>query len=73
MARNDAVKDRPDSGGGPAPRPGSRVRLPPGPWATVLDGLCAKFPAISRERWLSRIERGLVTEPLTTQRWWSGV
>lgn len=58
---NDPVTDPPGSGGDPAPRPGSRVRLPPGPWATVLDSLCARFPAISRERWLSRIERGLVT------------
>lgn len=42
--------------------PGSRVRLPPGPWETVLDGLCARFPAISRDRWLSRMDRGLVTD-----------
>jgi tRNA pseudouridine32 synthase/23S rRNA pseudouridine746 synthase len=38
------------------------LQLPPGPWSTVLEGLCARFPAIGRERWLDRIERGLVRD-----------
>lgn len=50
-------------------RPGSSLRLPAGPWTTVLDCLCAHFAAISREQWLSRIARGLVSDqagrPLT--------
>ncbi|WP_345779021.1 pseudouridine synthase [Lysobacter sp. S4-A87] len=40
----------------------SRLQLPPGPWTTVLEGLCARFPAIGRERWLDRFERGLVRD-----------
>ncbi len=40
----------------------SRWQLPPGPWATVLDGLCARFPAIERTRWLDRMARGLVRD-----------
>jgi len=40
----------------------SRLQLPPGPWTSVLDGLCARFPAISRERWLDRIARGRVLD-----------
>ncbi len=40
----------------------SRVQLPPGPWATVLDGLCAQFPAIGRLRWLQRMSRGRVLD-----------
>jgi len=40
----------------------SRLQLPPAPWATVLDGLCAQFPAIARERWLDRIARGRVLD-----------
>jgi tRNA pseudouridine32 synthase/23S rRNA pseudouridine746 synthase len=40
----------------------SALQLPPGAWATVLDCLCAHFPAISREQWLSRIERGRVLD-----------
>ena len=35
----------------------SRWQLPPGPWATVLDALCDRFPAIDRHRWLDRMER----------------
>ena len=50
-------------------RPGSSLRLPAGPWATVLDCLSAQYAAISREQWLSRIARGLVSDregrPLT--------
>ncbi|MCI3945143.1 pseudouridine synthase [Pseudomonas syringae] len=40
----------------------STLYLPPGPWATVLDCLCAKFSAISREQWLDRIARGRVLD-----------
>lgn len=40
----------------------STVHLPPGAWATVLDGLCAYFKAISREQWLDRIARGRVLD-----------
>lgn len=40
----------------------SRWQLPPGPWATVLDGLCARFPAISRNIWCDRFARGRVLD-----------
>ncbi len=40
----------------------SRLQLPPGAWATLLDGLCARFPAIGRERWLDRFARGRVLD-----------
>ncbi|MEG3191847.1 pseudouridine synthase [Lysobacter sp. D1-1-M9] len=40
----------------------SRLQLPPGPWATVLDGLCARFPAITRAAWLERFARGRVLD-----------
>ncbi len=40
----------------------SRLQLPPGPWPTVLDGLCARFPRIAREVWLDRFARGLVQD-----------
>jgi tRNA pseudouridine32 synthase / 23S rRNA pseudouridine746 synthase len=47
----------------------SRLQLTPGPWSTVLDALCARFPAIDRETWRSRFARGRVLdvndEPLT--------
>ncbi|NOT89814.1 MAG: pseudouridine synthase [Lysobacter sp.] len=61
----------------PAPQPvassaagtPSRLQLPPGPWATVLDALCARFPAIDRDTWRSRFARGRVLDadsaPLT--------
>lgn len=38
----------------------STLQLPPGPWATVLDALCARFPQIGREQWLDRFARGRV-------------
>lgn len=38
----------------------SALQLPPGRWNTVLECLCAHFPAISRERWADRVARGLV-------------
>lgn len=40
----------------------STLHLPRGPWATVLDCLCAQFPAIAREQWLDRIQRGRVLD-----------
>lgn len=40
----------------------STLYLPPGAWTTVLDCLCAKFPAIDREQWLDRIARGRVLD-----------
>lgn len=40
----------------------STVHLPPGAWATVLDGLCAHFQAISRSQWLDRMVRGRVLD-----------
>ena len=47
----------------------STVHLPPGPWATVLDALCARFAAIDRGQWLDRMARGRVQDaegrPLT--------
>src|SRR5690606_6533520 len=46
----------------PDATPGSRLQLPPGPWATVLDGLCARFPAIDRATWLDRFARGRVLD-----------
>ncbi|WP_285961729.1 pseudouridine synthase [Pseudomonas tohonis] len=40
----------------------STLHLPQGPWATVLDCLCAHFPAIDRATWLDRMARGRVTD-----------
>lgn len=45
-----------------APPGASTVHLPVGPWATVLDGLCAQFPAIGRAQWLDRMHRLRVTD-----------
>jgi len=42
--------------------PASRLQLPPGPWRTVLDCLCARFPAIAREVWIDRFARGRVLD-----------
>ncbi len=44
-----------------APTP-SRLQLPNGDWSTVLDGLCARFPAMGREVWLDRFSRGRVQD-----------
>lgn len=43
-------------------RQASTLYLPPGSWATVLDCLCERFSAISREQWLDRIVRGKVLD-----------
>lgn len=40
----------------------SRLQLPPGHWATLLDGLCARFPRIDREQWQDRFTRGRVQD-----------
>jgi tRNA pseudouridine32 synthase/23S rRNA pseudouridine746 synthase len=40
----------------------SRLQLPPGPWRTLLDGLCDRFPSIPREVWRDRFQRGRVTD-----------
>lgn len=40
----------------------STVHLPPGDWATLLDGLCARFPSVSRETWLQRMAAGRVLD-----------
>lgn len=40
----------------------STLYLPSGPWATVLDCLCERFSAISRDQWLDRITRGRVLD-----------
>jgi tRNA pseudouridine32 synthase/23S rRNA pseudouridine746 synthase len=40
----------------------STLYLPAGPWATVLDCLCERFSAISRDQWLDRIARGRVLD-----------
>jgi tRNA pseudouridine32 synthase/23S rRNA pseudouridine746 synthase len=42
--------------------PASRLRLPPGDWPTLIDGLCARFPAITREHWRDRFARGRVQD-----------
>ena len=44
----------------------SRLQLPPGPWTTVLDGLCARFPAVSRDAWIDRFARGRVQDAAGT-------
>lgn len=40
------------------------VQVPPGPWPTLLDFLCERFPAIDRDVWRSRFERGLILDAL---------
>jgi tRNA pseudouridine32 synthase/23S rRNA pseudouridine746 synthase len=39
----------------------SRIVLPPGGWASIVDFLCERFPAVDRETWIERMERGAVT------------
>jgi tRNA pseudouridine32 synthase/23S rRNA pseudouridine746 synthase len=46
----------------PDPTPPSRLQLPPGPWSSVLDALCARFPAVDRACWLDRFARGRVLD-----------
>lgn len=40
----------------------SRLQLPPGPWATVLQALCAHFPRIPAEQWRARMQAGRVLD-----------
>ncbi len=40
----------------------SHLQLPPGPWPSVLDGLCARFPRVTRDVWLDRFVRGRVQD-----------
>ncbi len=40
----------------------SRVQLPRGAWATVLDALDALFPAVGRAAWEQRMRRGRVLD-----------
>ena len=42
--------------------PASRLQLPPGPWTTVLDCLCVRFPQVHRTTWQVRIARGRVLD-----------
>ncbi|WNW10655.1 pseudouridine synthase [Pseudomonas sp. DTU_2021_1001937_2_SI_NGA_ILE_001] len=51
-----------DSPFNPARHQASTLCLPPGPWHTVLDCLCARFPAIDRAQWLDRFARGRVLD-----------
>ena len=40
----------------------STLQLPAGDWATLLDGLCARFPRIDRAQWVDRFRRGRVQD-----------
>jgi tRNA pseudouridine32 synthase/23S rRNA pseudouridine746 synthase len=40
----------------------SRFQLPPGPWPTVLDALCACFQKVDRATWTSRFARGRILD-----------
>ncbi|MDR6094850.1 tRNA pseudouridine32 synthase/23S rRNA pseudouridine746 synthase [Stenotrophomonas sp. SORGH_AS321] len=40
----------------------SRLQLPPGSWDSLLDGLCARFPRVSRAQWQDRFQRGRVQD-----------
>jgi tRNA pseudouridine32 synthase/23S rRNA pseudouridine746 synthase len=40
----------------------SRLQLPPGPWATVLEALCAHFPRIGPAQWQARLQAGRVLD-----------
>ena len=42
--------------------PPSRLQLPPGPWRTVLEALCARFPRIPESQWRDRFARGRVLD-----------
>lgn len=50
---------------GPPARDGvgaSRIALPPGPWATVLDFLSQRFPPVGEHEWRRRMAAGLVLD-----------
>ena len=40
----------------------SRLEIPAGPWPTLLEALCARFPAIAADRWRERFARGRVLD-----------
>ena len=40
----------------------SRLQLPPGPWSTVFEALCARFPRVGAEVWRDRFLRGRVLD-----------
>ena len=40
----------------------STLRLPSGQWDTVLDCLCSRFAAVSRDEWVERMARGRVLD-----------
>jgi len=40
----------------------STLQLPPGSWSTVLDCLCARFPAVARSQWMERMAHGRVVD-----------
>ena len=40
----------------------STVALPSGPWATVLDFLSERIPAVSRADWAQRMSQGEVLD-----------
>lgn len=42
--------------------PASRLQIPPGPWATVFEALCARFPRVPRATWRDRFARGRVLD-----------
>lgn len=51
------MRTRPIPVDGVAP---SRLQLPPGPWTSVLDALCDRFPGVTRAQWCERMARGRV-------------
>lgn len=40
----------------------STLHLPAGTWPSLLDALCERFPAITRDQWQSRFQRGRVLD-----------
>ncbi len=40
----------------------STLQLPSGPWLTVLECLCERFPSVSHAQWLERMARGRVID-----------
>lgn len=46
----------------PDPNVASKLQLPLGDFPTLLDGLCARFPKVSRAEWMDRFVRGRVLD-----------
>lgn len=40
----------------------SRLQIPAGPWATVFEALCARFPQVDAQIWRDRFARGRVLD-----------